>query len=830
MLSCSVLVAASALGLPLVARSQVSVRPVSLPCGADESPGAPTLLQLARPGDVVARIETVAGASTPFLLRATVPVPRGTLRRGAASAPLRVRDADGAFAPTQVEVVAQHPRDADGASVVEVLALVQLPSGAAPGVRVQYDVVCAGSVAAPFVPTAPAAALWAAPAAVLLRAHDVHGTLYQADLLREARTGGATLRVLGEGLLRRTERTHETLLPAAPGPGAPPLLPHSVGALVHLTRWAHTGCVGVDLVLHDAFAGRDAGDPADDVLGDLLFDALELVLPSGWQAVARVEDPYLGSARDDGIANTTPVVAPLAGGAFHCLPQLARFQRRFVLAPPGEESTARALAQEDGLGFVLPGSAAVPLFSWWNPATPHYWPQSVPLPLWNETAVATLRAQQAASCAALATTLALGTPGPGGYPVPSPVLGWAHPWGVAYGGMGGGDEIWLWDGVDVAAARMVEGVRAAQMRMRMYVCRQPNTLYERDGSPLDLEASCADGPAGRYLPVWWYNGPLLAQADPWGLRTADQSQRELARAAGRLAPYDAALRAYAPVDYQHYVRHTRTLKTLVWLANDLLARSELEAQAESWRLSYPQLPQRTNGDAIVTGFLAQRRYVDAHPGNGLDFTRAHAWGLDALVAWHSLAPESGRARYIGLLRDVARLVADGQASCGGTILAAASNHDFGGQYSVRTQTETAMVEHALAGLRHAALDGVDPCASQMVARTLARSFASTIDPLVWRTESPPGPLFKVAVGPADRALPLFCSFVPPDGRSTEVDAYQCPSSLAHGYLASGDPVYLQRAVELLGIGDLPQLLQAPLVNWQNRLALQRLAQDLAAPH
>ncbi|MEY2805948.1 MAG: hypothetical protein RIR65_365, partial [Planctomycetota bacterium] len=71
---------------------------------------APTLVQMASIGQAVARIEVVLPGDSPFLLRATIPVPRGTLRRDAALAPLVLRGADGVLEPTQLDVVTHHPR------------------------------------------------------------------------------------------------------------------------------------------------------------------------------------------------------------------------------------------------------------------------------------------------------------------------------------------------------------------------------------------------------------------------------------------------------------------------------------------------------------------------------------------------------------------------------------------------------------------------------------------------------------------------------------------------------------------------------------------------
>jgi hypothetical protein len=393
--------------------------------------------------------------------------------------------------------------------------------------------------------------------------------------------------------------------------------------------------------------------------------------------------------------------------------------------------------------------------------------------------------------------------------------------------MTGGDEIWLWDGVDVAAARSVNGIRSARLRMRMYTSRQPNALFELAGEPMSVEGWTRAGPSGPYMPVWWFNGPLLWVADPWGYGSADQSQRQLATSQGRLAPYDAAIRNYAPIDYQHYVRHTRTLKTLVWLANDPLAKLELEAQAESWRLSYPDVPQNTGGAAIETGYLADKRYAQAHPGNGLDFGRGEGWGLDSLVAWYSVASLDRRHTLQPFFSDLSQTLWDAQADCSGTLMASAASNIFGGLYSIRTQTETAIVEHALLGMRESVLLCADLSAAAQIADVLEGSYYSTISDLVWRSDRR-GPLFKVAVGPYDRTQALYCSFVPTGGESPEIDSYQCPSSFAHAYRATQDQAFLRKASEMFQWTTVQQVNDAPLSNWQNRLALQRLAQDLQA--
>ena len=795
-----------------------------MPCGPVTDDAA-TFAQLARPGDAVARIELVLPAQDPFVLRATVPVPRGTLSRAATRLPLSLRAGDGVFEPTQLDPVVHHARELDGASVVEVVGLVHRPIGARAGGRAIWELVRVDQSIGAHVAPIEVETLLATPGAVKLRARDAFGRLLEADLLADLRLDGPSLETLFNGPLRRIDRLHCAARPVAPSAG-----PHAFGVQSFVTRFAHAPVLRLDIQVHDAWSGEDAVAPDDDVLGDILFEHLDLVLPAGWMAVATHADPFLASARESAGEHVQPIVAALPDGRLHVLPQLSRFQRRFVLAPASEQALAASMAAEEGQGFVLAGptSSGLEGWSWWNAQTPHYWPQQVPLPRWDSSVVASLRSSIVAEHSNLAALVAAGLPSPTGYPIASGVLGWAHPWGSTYGGMSDGDEVWLWDGVDVAAAGSVEGLRAAQLRLRMYACRQPNVMYEARGRPSAVEDWIEQGPSGPYFPVWWFNGPLLAKADPWGLLVADQSQRDLALAQDRVAPYDAALRAYMPIDYQHLVRHVRNAKTLVWLANDPLARLELESQAESWRFSFPELPQTSWGEAIETGFLHERRHVDAHPAAGLAVGRGEGWGLDALVAWHAIAPPRLRERYLPFFERFARLLADGRSSCDGSLMAWPASSCFGGLYRVRTQTETAILEHALLGLREQALRGASPCAHELVADILRRSHASTIVAPAW-SEALGGPLAKVAVGPYDEAIAGWCGWIPSDGASTEVDTYQSDSSFAHGFRATGDPGFLVKVAQLHHWSDWRVVLQQPLANWRNTLALQRLAQDFPGP-
>jgi hypothetical protein len=176
---------------------------------------------------------------------------------------------------------------------------------------------------------------------------------------------------------------------------------------------------------------------------------------------------------------------------------------------------------------------------------------------------------------------------------------------------------------------------------------------------------------------------------------------------------------------------------------------------------------------------------------------------------------------------VAQLLHDGQVDCTGSFMAQPASNMFGGQHRVRTQTETSIVEHALLGMCESALARDDASAAATATQVLERSWYSTIRPDVWRADRH-GPLFKVAVGPYAAAQPSYCGWVPPGGETQEIDDYLCPSSFAHAWRETGDEVFLDKASELFQWSGIAEVLDAPLSNWRNRLALQRLAQDLIA--
>ena len=50
----------------------------------------------------------------------------------------------------------------------------------------------------------------------------------------------------------------------------------------HSSTWANAGFISIDLRIHNGHDGHDPETDADDPLGTVYFEDLELVVPQGW--------------------------------------------------------------------------------------------------------------------------------------------------------------------------------------------------------------------------------------------------------------------------------------------------------------------------------------------------------------------------------------------------------------------------------------------------------------------------------------------------------------------------------------------------------------------
>ena len=775
-------------------------------------------------GDTVATLELGAPPQDAFILHGTLPIPPGTYPRGDGQDAFEIVDADQSLVPAQTEIVSRYANSDDGADVVELLARVHVPSTAHVGDRIRYDVKLAPHPQLTFQSDPAVRALLAAPDAIVLRTTDVFGNTYSADLYEDANTNsGASRRVLRRGQVAQEIATHETLVPDVVVHGAHGTLPHMMGAHAYVTQWQGEPFFSLDLRVHNAHSGRDHATSIDDPLGKIYFRSIELRLPSGWTLIPDVPDPFFGAPYAEGNYTVWPIVAPIAGGNMHMMPQMSQFERRFAIAPQGSEYRASLLLWQAGIAFSREGtvSSGAPYYSWWNPATARYFPQRQRLPSLLSQNLQALRVADQAALAGFTNDVIQGTAGI--YPELSPGLGWAHPWGTQDGGMAGGDEIYLYDGVIAACAASTSTYRLHQLEHRMYTDRQPNVLYDKNGLHTAMKQWVYTWSGGQYIPVWWYNSPMLWASDPFGFNLAPTFQVHYVQDNGLKPDYEDALLGFNPIDEAHLIRYTRNAKVLVWLGNDMLAKDDIRAQAEGFRFAYHMYPQDQWGAIQPTGLLAARTYIDQYPAWGFAYGRGEAWGLDVMCAAYSTQDPQWRAETRAWFGLVADLVRDGQCGCTGIIQSTPLGNIFNGMYRCRQSIECAITENALMAMRASVFEGQNQAAVDEVNQVLATSLYAMISPLVWSANDH-GPWAMIAVGLYDQSQPPFCTYWPPDGNYGFADYYQEWSSFAYAYQVTQDPVFLQRAAEMAG-GPLAQMFLAnPLPNIQNTAALLAMLQ------
>jgi len=812
--------------------------------------------ELPRDGAVVARIGLDAPPAGRRLVRATLPVPPAAgerLLRATAGLLLRGNDPARTTQAAQVEVVSRAP---DGRpDVVEVCAPLEVPAGLQTGRAMELELLWSAaapaveagrpslpaSLVAPALATGGGAEARASLPRFALRAQDGRGHRYWADLAPESRDAshGAT-RALADGSWRRSWRVASVLVPREPVAGSEPL-PHLMGVHAYLEANALDGVVALDLRVHNGLVtppGRTAEGPPDVALGALYFRALELVVPRGWIVEPELKDPFWGEPYDEGELRVFPIVAPLPGGRVHLIGPQGQFERRLALAPFGERSAARARLDRVGLAFAQPGQG---LWSWWNPATAHYFAARDLLAtlgaarLGELTGRRALRAAHAGEVAALERGLTSGTAQ--GWYVTSGVLGWAHPWFVKEAGGVGGEGIATLEGHEVAYAASRAGYRQLELLHRMNVCRQPEAAYDGRGEVVGYHALL--GSEGKIPFDFRTNGGIVFPAFrlpcQWGLPPNADVLHGIA--AGLRPPYDqgnwyepggnvgdspASLLAWWPHDDQHLIRYTKNTKALVWLGNDALARDDLLLSAELYRLMRHESPHVAADWSIGVTLRVWEEIVKKHPHQGLWFGREDGWGIDAMCAAYSVASPEWRARQRPWFDRMSQLLLDASLP-NGLLQRMVNERLLDTQLAVAQTFECFFLMHALRCMNESVFRGVDDRRRRELEQLLLRG----LDYLMW---GPPwaripndwqpdpahptlflqGPRQGIAIAKNDDyATPPFsdvarwgANYLPPGGLGGGVEFFHPWQALAYAadatqstHGAGKDNRYLRRALD-----------------------------------
>ena len=775
-----------------------------------------------------------------FILRGTIPVPKSTFPAENGMQPFGIVDADGSVVPAQVEIVSRYPSNNKGADVVELTARVHRKSGIAVGERATYDVVLAEH-ATPAVPDPPTlqdladgpagvpqsvADLVTTPGSILITAEDVFGHLYTLDPL----AGVSGMKWTRYGDCTAQLRTYGAMVPGAPDPGPSGTLPHLFGVHAYASTWSGEELLGLDLRFNNGADGFDKSSDLDDPLGKFYFKYVHVLVPNGWLLEPDLVDPSFGDPFIAGNFTVFPLVEEIGNGDLHVMPSNGQFHRRLMIAPLAEQDRAQAYLAQEGLAFARPGhneEEDLEYWSWWNPSTARYFPQRQQLPDLAHLGDDLLLAEIASDYAWLLDHFEAGT-GYGAYPLAAANLGWAHPYGVAYGGATGGDEIHFYTGVRTVTAASALGIQNMLLTHRMQTDRQPNAYYNVFGQPSSLEQWLNEDAGGQdYIEMIFYGSLLPNEGDPMGYDEVPTFQVDAVATQGRKPSYEGALLGFKHHDIEHMIRYTRLPKALAWLANDALGKDDLRMQAEVLHLSYNSYYNDQYGKFSGFGITKSMDYIAEHGPVGFPVGRADGWTIDTMNAAYSLADPDWRAAKFDWFKEVADVMAAGQSSCSGFLQALVSPKFLDSKYRGRQSIEAAILENGLHGSIESVFRGRSATYVDVLEDVLEDSYYAMVSPMSWA----PGqfaPWAYAAVGPKDESLPPWCSLseVPTDGNSGNHDGYQIWSSLAYAYELTGDTLFLTMSEQALGGSLLGELEDQGTTYLENRIPILTVAQDL----
>ncbi len=752
-------------------------------------------------GPVVAKLRVTVPETGHLFVRGTIPVPKGMVLGDGGQVPFAViSPPDPTAAITQVETVTRYPDAEDGADVVEIIAHVRRPANVEPGTQLDYQVVFSPHEAEPFEPSPAIANLLAAPGALRLVGHDPFGHRYETDLLEQARTDRDNVEWTRYGSVVREMRIPEVLRPVDPIDGAHGTLPRMMGVNAFLKTFRSQDFFTLDLQIHNAFDGKDPSVEWDAAIADLYFQDLKLRLPQGWTVLHTYDNPFSGPGEVSGSMQEVPIVGAQANGKMHLMHSQSQFSRRLVIAREGALDMARVELEHGNMGFCIPGTndQGTPLWSWWNRETSRFMPQNHVLPdLTGMTSASAIEAEYGARFENRKAQVAAGASS--GYPVTSGALGWAHPWGVAYGGMTGGERIEQVPGVETAWAASQNAYRYTELRSKMVLERQPFALVSSSGNPTRFEDHLH--PTGNHGPWIEYDMMMTFVGDTsYFFGDVPTFQADYVRANGLTPEYEQDLRNYRPIDMQHLIRYTNDLQTMMWLGNDSLSKLQVNQCGELFRM--------THHDALVgnwgyVGGLSMRlrkNTVAEHPGTGIDYGRGEGWGLFATAAAYAAGTDEYRERMRPWLAEIVDVVRAGQSECTGNITAYKIMNHGQGRYKTRQSFELSFVVNALESLRTSVFLDVDEDVTGTLVSSIVDAAYSTVQMPFWDPAFG-GHMKLVGVGQADQSEPDFCHNLPPDAHygGTSIDHETPMTTWAYAYELTGDALFLQRAASSIGV-------------------------------
>jgi hypothetical protein len=729
----------------------------------------------------VSKIRHTIGTKSEYVLKATLPVPKGTYPRTDGKEPLSVLDPFGNPFPTSVHAVSWYPnKAADGADVVELQIQFKVAGNQTSGQEVILDVVEDPHPFKRLKIDRIARQAIASPMKVV--AHDVHGNRYHARIsLRHRKKNKARYTKIGRGSLQI-----ETYIDMTPvDPTASNVLEKLLGVKAIFTLWHNEKAISLDLYLHNGHSGLNGNKRPNH---NVYFDSLELWVPTGWNVVHKYNETSHGGYRTEKKYEKHTLVKPLSGGKMHVVRQQAHIVRRMVLAPFGEEQDGQFYAEDNTLGFCTHSQG---LWSWWTLGG--FQSQATHLP-WAPHIEPLVKSKNSFWFNDMKDALANGTPINGS---PNGVLGWAHPYGPNYGGVTGGTEIDMYPGWLVTQAASLAGYRKHDVYMRANTDRQHQVIINENGEHTKLSDWVIDGPTGRYFPGHFYQTPFNTNGnDIFGFKTANASHDTFVKNNNLLPPYNNALLAYKPYDLQHYIRYTRSLKFLVWMGNDPIAKHLLKGAAEIARLSLKDVPNDENGNAQGFSLYSLRRSATFNPNKANVFGRDHGWCVDTMAAAYSISGNVWRNEALPWFQEVSDVIKMIQGGCNGMLKSHFGSKILNGRYRGQQIFELVIATNALLSVGNQVLDSVDDNRKMDVDNAIVAATDGMMSLACPNFQQAPKHI--VATAPlGDFSQPMYCTWndLPPNGWSGKEATY-CFQLLAMAAGLTGNQVYMDKALNI----------------------------------
>ncbi|MBX7143996.1 MAG: hypothetical protein K1X79_06055 [Oligoflexia bacterium] len=653
---------------------------------------------VSNPGDHIATIETDANSAAKFVLHAVLPIPRKKITEAqikAGQSFLAVEDANGTLIPGQIEVVTKNAGASLGdtnpdVAEVEVIAEVSQQAGQT---RPRYRVFEASSTqparpvsgysarsvlySPPFLSEGTVTALFDAPGKIVLRAHDIFGNSYSADLTEQSE---GLPKIIKYGAHQIQVRTFNIMRPDVVVSGPTGTYPRLFGVHAYFTISKETKALKLDLKIGNTLAGLNTQQSDDDFIKEFYYQDLNLeVGATGWDIKHLFPTLYDGTSYNSAGKTIMPLVVPMPGNKPHYMPRLKNLLLRTALFPniAGGATDADILVMEKGLGFSVKGVSAnhanLQLFSYFNPGLASYLPQGTYIPELTHVSggLAGIRSNFQSDLNKFSNLISQErcnsvwkvTNGVGAYECNYPVVCGVNPldpndpndhlcgpisaWGVTYGGMTSGTETSKVEGAIVASAASLEGYRWLLLQHKERTQRN-DQFHKRDGEVVFLRDLEKSSTCGIIAPIDYFNTLNTSQMDPFGANQSPTAMRSYA-VANNLQPdyeffWDTSLpSSYDNEDGQHSVRYQRTNDALTWLGNDSVAKDSTLAAAAIVTFQHPHRPIKCNGTAPVFDSQDVYRMAPSVPGTGVSIGREEAHMWNTLASAYAVGDSSLRS-------------------------------------------------------------------------------------------------------------------------------------------------------------------------------------------